>query len=119
MARVRETIVSDFYCTQCGKKGIPIARKSSKQKEPEHLKKLYCIYCKKEINHAEVKMFGDYQKEDFLEEFNLGRFVDGNKIPILELLSCTHKECMYNKDGKCWNSNQSYECNHRPKGDDN
>ncbi len=120
MSRVQETMISDFYCTKCGKKGIPIARKTNKQREPEHLKRLYCIYCKEEINHAEIKMFGDYRKEHFLEEFELGRFVDGNKIPIAELPGCTHIDCFYNRDGKCWNSNNSYDCGHRPqKGENN
>ena len=114
-----KTLTCDFYCTKCGRKGIPLARKLGKQREPAHLKKLYCIYCKEEVNHAEVRPFGDYKKEDFFEEFRLGRFVDGQKIPVAELMSCTNINCLYNKDGKCWNSNNSYECLYKPKEEKN
>ncbi len=41
----RNMTVSDFYCTKCGRKGIPIARKQGQQREPGHLKKLYCLAC--------------------------------------------------------------------------
>ena len=119
MAKIT-TITSDFYCTKCGKKGIPIARKTSSQREPEHLKKLYCIYCKETVNHAEVRPFGEYGRDNFLEEFELGRFTeDGNKIPIADLLSCSCINCDYNKNGKCWNSNYSYNCSYRPRREKN
>ena len=74
MAKNQEITSSDFYCTRCGRKGIPIARKVGKQREAGHLKKLYCMYCKEEINHAEIRPFGDYNYEDFKLEFDLGRF---------------------------------------------
>ena len=107
--------VSDFYCTVCAKKGIPIIRKPSQQREAGHLKKLFCLNCQKETNHVEIRPFGSYTLEDFQEEYELGRFVDGNRIPIAELLSCSKVECKYNKNGKCWNSNYSYDCKHRPR----
>ena len=48
-------------------------------------------------------------------EFALGRFVDGKKIPIAELMSCSEKNnCSYNVNGKCWNSTYSHNCGHRP-----
>lgn len=107
-------LTSDFYCTECGRKGIPIARKKGQEREPGHLKKLYCLCCGKETNHAEVRDIGSsYTKADFLEEFVLGRFVDGQKIPVADLMSCTKLDCLYNKHGKCWNSNYSYNCCHR------
>ena len=34
---------------QCREKGIPIARNKGQYKKPGHLKKLYCLNCKKEI----------------------------------------------------------------------
>ena len=71
MAKNQEITSSDFYCTKCGRKGIPIARKVGKQREAGHLKKLYCMYCKEEINHAEIRPFGDYNYEDFKLEFDL------------------------------------------------
>ena len=80
MSRQQITL-SDFYCTKCGKKGLPIARRVGSQREAGHLKKLYCIYCKEEVNHAEVRPFGDYNYEDFLVEFRNGNFDnEGNRI---------------------------------------
>lgn len=65
---------SDFYCVKCGKKGLPIWRKKGKEREAGHLKKLYCIYCKEEINHVECKPFTHYTYEDFLFEKENGNF---------------------------------------------
>ena len=75
------TIISnDFYCTQCGNKGIPIARRRGAEREAGHLKKLYCLKCKKERNHVECKPFSHYDYEDFLIEFNNGNFdEEGNR----------------------------------------
>jgi hypothetical protein len=111
--RKDEITTSEFYCTKCGKRGIPIVRRAGQQREPGHLKKIFCLNCQKETNHAEVRPFGAYNREDFEEEFRLGRFVDGHKIPIAELMNCNKTSCEYNKNGKCWNSNHSYSCNHR------
>jgi hypothetical protein len=106
--------ISEMYCTKCGKRGIDIPRKPGSQREAGHLKKLYCIWCKEETNHAEVRSFGSYTKEDFDLEFKLGRFVDGQKVPIKDLTGCTKQDCEYNVTGRCWNSNYSYkECTHR------
>lgn len=112
---MRGMTTSDFYCTICGNKGIPIPRIGGQQREPGHLKNLYCLNCKKNTNHAEVRPFGSYNLEDFEEEFRLGRFIDGNKIPIADLTGCTKISCEYNKHGKCWNSNNSFNCGHRIK----
>ena len=114
MARKNGTmLLSDFYCTKCGKKGIPVMRKQGQDREPGHLKRLFCLCCQEEINHAEIRPYGNYRYEDFLEEYELGRYYEGKKIPVAELMSCTNKECEYIKNGKCWNSNYSYKCPHR------
>lgn len=113
MPNRRETTTSDFYCVRCGNKGIPIARKVGSQREAGHLKKLYCPHCKEEVNHAEVRPFGNYNYEDFLMEFELGRFVDDLRVPIAKLTSCTKIDCKYNVNGKCWNANKSFDCGHR------
>jgi len=106
---------SRFFCTYCGKEGIPVQRKRGAERESGHLKHLYCIYCKKVVNHAEVREIGGYTEEDFRQEYDLGRFVDGNKIPIKDLQECSDKQCKYNINGRCWNSNLSYNCGHRVK----
>lgn len=117
--RKKENTVNDFYCTKCGKRGIPLVRKAGKQKEQGHLKNLFCIYCQEETNHVELRPFGSYRLEDFLEEFELGRFVDGKRIAKMDLENCKNKECKYYKNGKCWNSNHSYDCEVRNKNDKN
>jgi hypothetical protein len=48
-------------------------------------------------------------------EFELGRFVDGKKMPVKDLMSCSKNDCKYNRHGHCWNSNYSYDCPYRPK----
>lgn len=71
----------DFYCTCCGRKGIPISREKNKRRESGHLKKLFCIYCNREVNHAEVVENTKYNKETFLDEYRGGNFdVEGNRI---------------------------------------
>ena len=76
-----------FYCTHCGKKGITISRKQSKCKKPGHLKKLYCLNCKIEINHVECVEFSHYDSEMFREEFLSGNFQkDGSRVVTLSQL---------------------------------
>ena len=116
MPKNKEITTSEFYCTKCGKKGIPIARKLGSQREAGHLKRLYCPFCREEVNHAEIRPFGEYDYEDFQLEFELGRFLeDGSRIAIQDLLSCSNVECKYNVHGKCWNSNNSYKCSCKPE----
>lgn len=104
---------SDFYCVECGKKGIPIVRNIGAQRESGHLKNLFCIYCGKECNHAEIRPGSNYTYEDFMREFKMGRFVDGKRIPIADLACCNNNECPYNFSGRCWNANKSFDCKHR------
>ena len=49
----------DFYCINCGHKGIPIQRKKGHQHKNLHMKKLFCIYCQQEVNHIECKTPAD------------------------------------------------------------
>lgn len=102
---------SDFFCTECGQKGIPVMRRPGGQREAGHLKNLYCPHCRKETNHVEIRSFGKYRYEDFLKEYSLGRFVQGKRIPINDLFICKEKkECQYKIDGRCWNANNSFAC---------
>lgn len=73
---------SKLYCVKCGRRGIDIIRKGNQQREPGHLKKMYCIYDREETNHAEVRPFySDYNYEDFLLEYNNHNFDEsGNRI---------------------------------------
>lgn len=105
----KNLFISDFYCVCCGNKGIPIPRKYNKSHESGHLKKIYCMYCKTETNHAEIRPFGHYLYSDFQKEFQLGRFVNGQRVPINDLKNCD-KNCPYNQNGKCWNANNKYKC---------
>lgn len=105
---------SKFYCTCCGKQGIPVRRKMGQERKAGHLKKLYCLFCNEETNHAEIKNEGNYTYEDFREEFEAGRFVEGNRTSIEDLLQCSKTNCPFNKNGKCWNSNKSEACGYRP-----
>lgn len=75
----QEHTTSDFYCTKCGKKGIPIIRRAGQQREVGHLKSLFCLNCGKEQNHAEVRSFGSYTYKDFLLEYNNGNFDENGK----------------------------------------
>lgn len=74
--------ISDFFCTQCASRGIPIPRKKGREREPGHLKKLFCLNCKKEVNFCEIKPFAqNYTYNDFLLEFENGNFDEnGNRI---------------------------------------
>lgn len=70
-----------FYCTQCGRQGIPICRKKSRMKEGGHLKKLYCLNCKREVNHVECIAGSYYDAEMFRKEYQAGNFQkDGNRL---------------------------------------
>lgn len=85
--------ISDFYCTQCGKKGLPVVRSKGQSREPGHLKKMYCPYCKVQNNMAEVRPFGQYKYKDFLTEFTFGNFTpEGLRIdPSWRRFVSTHE----------------------------
>lgn len=74
-------LISEMWCTHCGNRGISIPRKDNKQREPGHLKSIYCIYCNKEQNHVEIRPFcSDYNYEDFKLEMKYHNFdKNGNR----------------------------------------
>ena len=75
------TTMSEFYCTLCGRQGLPVWRRNGRAREAGHLKKLFCLYCGKPTNHAEIKQFTKYDFEQFKEEFEYGNFDEqGNRI---------------------------------------
>ena len=81
MSHKRSTIVHEFYCTQCGERGIPVHRKYGQFREIGHLKKLYCWTCGKETNQAECVSASKYDSSMFFEEYQSGNFdSEGNRI---------------------------------------
>lgn len=84
---------SEFYCTQCGNRGIDIARIKGKEREAGHLKKIFCLSCKYETNHVECKPYTKYDYKDFLIEFKTNNFnEDGTrKHPYGELKMLINK----------------------------
>ena len=64
----------DFYCINCGHKGIPLSRKQGHQHERFHRKKLFCIYCQQEVNHIECK--NDEDVAEFKRNFENGVYKD-------------------------------------------
>lgn len=110
-----KTTRSRFFCTCCGKEGLPVLRPLNHIREAGHLKKLYCLNCKKETNHAEIREIGGYSQEDFEKEFSQGRFVEGKRVKINELYTCSLDNCPFNHDGKCWNANNSEKCKYKPE----
>ena len=68
----------DFYCVRCGQKGIPIQRSKGHLHSKNHKKKLYCINCKKEVNHIEIFTEEDLIK--FQEDFKNGVYKDEEEL---------------------------------------
>lgn len=61
---MRNYKISTFFCVQCNNQ-ISLPRKSSRQRERGHLKKIYCVKCKTEVNHSEQR---EFDWEDFKDE---------------------------------------------------
>lgn len=72
-----------FYCIKCGNKGIGIARARSKLRGKFHRKKLYCCYCKEEVNHIECR--NPAEVEEFLENFKNGVYVDEAEASVAHI----------------------------------
>lgn len=91
---IRDIIISDFYCVKCANKGIPIVRVHGQEREPGHLKKLFCLFCQEETNMVEVKPSGKYTLNTFLIEYNFHNFDEnGNrKEPYKNFLNKIKKE---------------------------
>ena len=80
---------NEFYCVICGNHGLPVIRQKGKEREAGHLKKLFCLNCGKETNHAECRPWSGYTKEDFDIECEYHNFDEnGNRVrPYGELRS--------------------------------
>lgn len=86
-----KTTEHSFYCIQCGKKGIPLARKNSLQHERFHRKKLYCPWCKMTVNHIECRSQEDVYI--FQQEFEEGIYKDELK-ESLNFVQKEESECV-------------------------
>ena len=75
-----------FYCMKCGRAGIPIMRPDSRRHERHHRKKLFCLYCKTEVNHIECTNTDEIN--EFLENFKEGAYVDESEASISFIRSC-------------------------------
>ena len=73
---------SDFYCINCGQKGIPCLRPQARRRERFRRKKLYCPHCGYTINHIECRT--DEDVYDFKEAFDNGEFQEEARISIKE-----------------------------------
>ena len=93
---IMKMTISDMYCTQCGKKVYSIPRNYGREREPGHLKHMYCIFCKKNVNMVEIRDFGSkYTLDDFYLEFDLHNFnKDGTRK-----LSWSNFKTHLNNDG--------------------
>ena len=74
MAKSKATDFHDFYCIHCGNKSMTLPRLRSHQHSKLHRKKLWCIHCKQEFNHIEVKNDQDYI--EFMDNFKAGEYVN-------------------------------------------
>jgi hypothetical protein len=94
--RNRFYVESEFYCTACGSRGIPIQRRIGAEREAGHLKKIFCLKCQRETNHVECKPYTKYSHKDFLLEFNEHNFTkEGQRI-----LSYGQLRDKLNKEGR-------------------
>lgn len=64
----------DFYCINCGQKGIPITRQRSKRKSTFHRKLMYCWHCKHTVNHIEC--CNEEERQQFLLDFAAGKYLE-------------------------------------------
>ena len=71
--RANQFTVHDFYCINCGQKGIPLTRQSSKQRDQFHRKLMYCWHCKHTVNHIECR--NEMEKTQFLLDFAAGKYL--------------------------------------------
>ena len=94
MKRTTVTLNSEFYCTKCANRGIPIVRTRTHEREGGHLKRLYCLHCKEEVNMVECKPFTKYDYNDFIFEYKHNNFDEyGNrKMSYGELKQKIQKE---------------------------
>lgn len=90
-----KTVERNFYCINCGNKGLPIQRRVGKLKEKFHRKKLYCPYCQITINHVEVR--SDIEAQEFKQMFLNGDFKEEALESINHTKGVTNGRYKYTK----------------------
>ena len=63
-----------FFCIQCAREGLPIQRKINHKYGKHHMKKLWCPWCKMEINHIECR--NDQEIREFKENYAAGKYIN-------------------------------------------
>ena len=66
-----------FFCINCGKRGIPLSRPNGRQRASMHRKKLYCYHCRNTVNHVECR--NEVEVAQFIEDFNNGIYIEEAK----------------------------------------
>lgn len=69
-----------FYCIKCGNKGIPLMRNQG-FKQRHHRKKLYCPFCKQEVNHIECSNLDDV--EEFVKILKMGCIDEAKNLYLM------------------------------------
>lgn len=73
-------IESQFYCINCGERGLDCLRKIGKKKGAAHRKKMYCPSCRQIVNHYEVHT--KEEAEEFKQRYKNGDFIEEAKASI-------------------------------------
>lgn len=72
MAKPNKFRINTFMCIKCGQAAMSLPRQVSHQYKGGHRKRLYCPYCKTEINCVECK--NDEEIFEFKEDFENGYY---------------------------------------------
>lgn len=78
----RDYTTHDFYCLNCGRRAIPIARHTGHMHGKFHYKRLYCPWCRNTVNHIEIRT-GEELKE-FQEKYTAGEYKEEAERSIKE-----------------------------------
>jgi hypothetical protein len=61
----RNYTISYFICPECGK-ALPLPRNKCSKRKKNHIKDLYCVYCKKIVKTVEIRENDHYIKDDIV-----------------------------------------------------
>jgi hypothetical protein len=81
MIKMAKMVPHDFYCMNCGKKTFELYRKEGFQHGRLHRKRLYCPYCRCEVNAIECKDYLDVV--EFKENFANGVYKEEAEASII------------------------------------